>query len=86
MMSTTVVGLLTGLALGFAGYFGGFGAFVVVAALGAVGLIVGYLARGDVRAADFVRGREDRGPREGAAPRQRDYGPRPHAEHGSRVR
>jgi hypothetical protein len=85
-MSTTTVGLLTGLALGFAGYFGGFGAFVVVAALGAVGLVVGYLARSGVRPGEFVRGRDDRGPRETFAPRQRDHGPQPHAEHGSRVR
>ncbi|MCE0447865.1 hypothetical protein LT493_40170 [Streptomyces tricolor] len=33
-----MVGLIAGMALGFAGYFGGFGAFLLVAALGAVGL------------------------------------------------
>ncbi|CAM5698193.1 hypothetical protein SBADM41S_11025 [Streptomyces badius] len=33
-MSMAVAGLLAGMALGFAGYFGGFGAFVLVAALG----------------------------------------------------
>ena len=85
-MNTTVVGLLTGLALGFAGYFGGFGAFVVVAAMGLVGLAVGYLARGDVHVADFVHTRDGRGPQERLAPRRTDYGPRPRVEHRDRVR
>ena len=58
-MNATVVGLLTGLTLGFAGYFGGFGAFLVVAAMGLVGLIIGHLARGDVHVSDYVRTRED---------------------------
>jgi hypothetical protein len=31
------LGLAVGMALGFAGYFGGFAAFLLVAALGAVG-------------------------------------------------
>jgi hypothetical protein len=40
-MSATRLGLLTGLALGFAGAFGGFVAFLVVGVFGAVGLLVG---------------------------------------------
>jgi hypothetical protein len=40
-VSPTVLGLLVGLALGFAGAFGGFGAFVVVAFCAAIGLGVG---------------------------------------------
>ncbi|WP_027929051.1 hypothetical protein [Amycolatopsis thermoflava] len=40
-MSTTHIGLLTGLVLGLAGAFGGFGAFVVVLVLGALGLLGG---------------------------------------------
>ncbi|MFD5029133.1 hypothetical protein ACFVWX_08855 [Streptomyces sp. NPDC058220] len=43
-MNTAVVGLIAGMALGFAGWFGGFGAFLLVAALGAVGFVVGRLA------------------------------------------
>ncbi|MFE3740260.1 hypothetical protein ACFXP3_38795 [Streptomyces sp. NPDC059096] len=43
-MNTAVVGLAAGMALGFAGWFGGFGAFLLVAALGAVGFVVGRLA------------------------------------------
>ncbi|MGH3436305.1 MAG: hypothetical protein ACRDRN_07530 [Sciscionella sp.] len=40
-MNATVIGMLAGLALGFAGAFGGFAAFIIVVALGAVGLAVG---------------------------------------------
>lgn len=63
-MNTTVAGLLTGLALGFAGYFGGFGAFIVVAVMGLAGLIVGYLARGGVHIGDYVHTRDSDGRRE----------------------
>ncbi|MFD4023346.1 hypothetical protein ACFWRV_07465 [Streptomyces sp. NPDC058576] len=38
-----VVGAAAGMALGFAGWFGGFGAFLVVASLGAVGWFAGHL-------------------------------------------
>ncbi|BBA99308.1 hypothetical protein RVR_5867 [Actinacidiphila reveromycinica] len=47
-MSRAVVGMLVGMALAFAGWFGGFGAFVLVAALGAVGFAGGRLVEGDV--------------------------------------
>ncbi|MET9618783.1 hypothetical protein [Kitasatospora indigofera] len=46
-MSTAAVGLLAGMALGFAGYFGGFWAFLLVLVLGVVGLVVGRLLEGD---------------------------------------
>ncbi|MFD3580415.1 hypothetical protein [Streptomyces sp. NPDC058644] len=59
-MSTATVGLLAGMALGFAGYFGGFGAFLLVAALGAVGLVVGRILQGDLEISDFVRPRDRR--------------------------
>lgn len=39
--SATVLGLITGLALGFAAAFGGFVAFLIVLVLGAIGLGVG---------------------------------------------
>ncbi|MGW1140794.1 hypothetical protein [Streptomyces zhihengii] len=61
-MSMAVVGMVAGMALAFAGYFGGFGAFLLVAALGAVGFVVGRLLEGDLEMGDFFRGR-DRGPR-----------------------
>ncbi|MBM9622338.1 hypothetical protein [Streptomyces zhihengii] len=59
-MSMAVVGMVAGMALAFAGYFGGFGAFVLVAALGAVGFVVGRFLEGDLEVGDFFRGR-DRG-------------------------
>ncbi|CAL9633097.1 MULTISPECIES: hypothetical protein [Streptomyces] len=43
-MSRAVIGMLAGMALAFAGWFGGFGAFLLVAALGAVGAVLGRLA------------------------------------------
>ncbi|WP_103502230.1 MULTISPECIES: hypothetical protein [Streptomyces] len=54
-MSMAVVGLIAGMALGFAGYFGGFGAFLLVAALGAVGFVAGRFADGDLQPGDFFR-------------------------------
>ncbi|MER5462743.1 MULTISPECIES: hypothetical protein [unclassified Streptomyces] len=61
-MSMAVVGLMAGMALGFAGYFGGFGAFLLVAALGVVGFVAGRLLEGDLEPGDFFRSR-DRGDR-----------------------
>ncbi|AWK08500.1 hypothetical protein SSP531S_27830 [Streptomyces spongiicola] len=63
-MSMAVAGLLAGMALGFAGYFGGFAAFLLVAALGAVGFVVGRILDGDLEPGDFLRGR-GRGDRRG---------------------
>ncbi|MFF3014736.1 hypothetical protein [Streptomyces sp. NPDC057939] len=40
-MSRAFIGMFTGMALAFAGYFGGFAAFVLVAALGTIGFAVG---------------------------------------------
>ncbi|GGQ41899.1 hypothetical protein ACFFKE_05265 [Streptomyces mutabilis] len=59
-MSMAVVGLIAGMALGFAGYFGGFGAFLLVAALGAVGFVVGRLLESDMDLGDLFRSRDDR--------------------------
>lgn len=39
-MSTTAMGLLAGLVLGWAAAFGGFGEFLIVAVFGALGLLV----------------------------------------------
>ncbi|GAA2807819.1 hypothetical protein [Streptomyces showdoensis] len=57
-MSMAGVGLVAGMALGFAGYFGGFGAFLLVAALGAVGFVAGRFLDGDLDFGDLFRGRE----------------------------
>ncbi|MFI9805499.1 hypothetical protein ACIHEJ_14210 [Streptomyces sp. NPDC052301] len=59
-MSTAMVGMIAGMALGFAGYFGGFGAFLLVAALGAIGFVIGRFAEGDLVLGDFIRARDDR--------------------------
>ncbi|GGS57297.1 hypothetical protein AB0E75_21700 [Streptomyces griseoviridis] len=59
-MNMAVVGMIAGMALGFAGYFGGFGAFLLVAALGAVGFVVGRFLEGDMEPGDFFRSRDDR--------------------------
>ncbi|MFK4222493.1 hypothetical protein [Streptomyces sp. NPDC019890] len=40
-MTSTQIGLLTGLVLGLAAAFGGFDAFLIVLVLGTVGLLVG---------------------------------------------
>ncbi|AVH59482.1 MULTISPECIES: hypothetical protein [Streptomyces] len=59
-MSLAVIGMIAGMALGFAGYFGGFGAFLLVAALGAVGFVAGRFLEGDLDVGDFFRSRHDR--------------------------
>lgn len=45
-MSATAMGLLAGLILGLVAVFGGFDAFLIVALLGAVGLLVGRVIDG----------------------------------------
>ncbi|MET8115504.1 hypothetical protein ACWG5P_24875 [Streptomyces prasinus] len=59
-MSMAVVGMIAGMALGFAGYFGGFGAFLLVAALGAIGFVAGRFLEGDLEIGDFFRPRKER--------------------------
>ncbi|MBV7695184.1 hypothetical protein [Streptomyces sp. TRM70350] len=59
-MSRAMIGMIAGMALGFAGYFGGFGAFVLVAALGAVGFVVGRFLEGDLEVGDLFRTRDRR--------------------------
>ncbi|MFG2698521.1 hypothetical protein ACIHEI_19385 [Kitasatospora sp. NPDC051984] len=62
-MNVALVGMLAGMALGFAGYFGGFAAFLLVAALGAVGFVVGRLVEGDLELGELgelLRGRDRR--------------------------
>jgi hypothetical protein len=60
VMSRAVVGLITGMALGFAAYFGDAWAFLLVLGLGAVGLAVGRLMEGDLEPGDLVRRRDRR--------------------------
>ncbi|MCZ4125653.1 hypothetical protein [Streptomyces sp. H39-S7] len=56
-MSMALVGLAAGMALAFAGYFGGFGAFLLVAALGAIGFVAGKFLDGELDPDDFFRSR-----------------------------
>lgn len=59
-MNMALIGLIVGMALGFAGYFGGFAAFLLVAALGAVGFLVGRYFDGDLEPGEFFRTRDRR--------------------------
>ncbi|MGY0487346.1 hypothetical protein [Streptomyces sp. WG-D5] len=59
-MNLAVIGMIAGMALGFAGYFGGFGAFLLVAALGAIGFVAGRFLEGDMEPGEFFRSRGDR--------------------------
>ncbi|MFT2019575.1 hypothetical protein ACMA1D_27575 [Streptomyces sp. 796.1] len=70
-MSNAIVGLAVGMALGFAGYFGGFTAFLLVAALGAVGFVVGRLAEGDLDWSQFARPGQGRAPQDRPTTRTR---------------
>ncbi|MET9543902.1 MULTISPECIES: hypothetical protein [unclassified Streptomyces] len=58
MASTALAGMIAGMALGFAGWFGGFGAFLLVAALGAVGFVLGRLVDNGTDIRDFLGGRD----------------------------
>ncbi|MFD9887272.1 hypothetical protein ACFWZT_38070 [Streptomyces alboflavus] len=57
-MNKALVGLFSGMALGFAGWFGGFGAFLLVAALGAVGFVLGRLVDDGIDVREFLSGRD----------------------------
>ncbi|MFJ9520686.1 hypothetical protein ACIRPK_20840 [Kitasatospora sp. NPDC101801] len=62
-MNLGLIGLVVGMALGFAGYFGGFAAFLLVAVLGGVGFVAGRLIEGDLDLGDLgelLRGRDRR--------------------------
>ncbi|MDF3299239.1 hypothetical protein [Streptomyces tropicalis] len=52
-MSRALTGMIAGMALAFAGYFGGFGAFLLVGALGAVGYALGAWLEGGGRPEDL---------------------------------
>ena len=60
-MNSTTLGLLTGLALGFAGAFGGFGAFLIVLVLAALGLFVGRVLDGKLDLSQLTGTGRDRG-------------------------
>jgi len=61
-MSPSLIGLLAGIALGFAAAFGGFGAFAIVAILAVVGFVAGKVVGGDIDVSPYLsdRGRNRR--------------------------
>jgi hypothetical protein len=60
-MNATLIGLGSGLALGFAAAFGGFSAFVVVLVLGALGLLAGRWLDGKLDLSALLGSARDRG-------------------------
>jgi hypothetical protein len=59
-VNATLLGLLSGLALGFAAAFGGFGAFAAVFVLGGLGLLAGRRLDGKLDLAALVGAARDR--------------------------
>lgn len=62
-MSSTVIGLFVGLALGFAAAFGGFGALAIVALLGLLGGLAGRYLDGGLDLSAWSAGASNRWPR-----------------------
>lgn len=60
-MSPSVLGLLVGIALGFAAAFGGFAAFAIVAILAVIGFVVGKVLEGDIDVSQYLSGRSRTG-------------------------
>ena len=57
-MLPSFIGLLIGIALGFAGAFGGFNAFLIVAILGLVGFVAGKVVEGQIDLTPYLGGRD----------------------------
>ncbi|MCU1607724.1 MAG: uncharacterized protein JWP46_4189 [Modestobacter sp.] len=55
-MRPSFVGLLTGMALGFALAFGGFNAFLIVAVISAIGFIAGKVIEGQIDLTPYLGG------------------------------
>lgn len=60
VMGAAALGLMAGIALGFAGYFGGFWAFLLVAVLGTLGLVAGLAVEGRLDLGALTRSRRRR--------------------------
>ena len=59
-MPASVIGLIFGAALGFAGAFGGFTAFIIVLVVAAAGFLVGILIDRDPNVRAYLSGSEGR--------------------------
>jgi len=57
-MHPSFIGLLVGIALGFAGAFGGFNAFLIVAIVGLVGFVAGRVVEGQIDLTPYLGGRD----------------------------
>ena len=57
-MHPSLVGLLVGIALGFAGAFGGLDALLIVAILGLVGFVAGRVVEGQIDLTPYLGGRD----------------------------
>lgn len=55
-MRPSFVGVLVGMALGFAGVIGGFSAFLIVALLAVVGFVVGKVVEGQIDITPYLGG------------------------------
>jgi hypothetical protein len=55
-MRPSFVGLLVGMALGFALAFGGFEAFLIVAVISAIGFIAGKVVEGQIDLTPYIGG------------------------------
>ncbi len=60
MLSPSVLGVVVGLALGYAAAFGGFSEFVIVAVFAAVGYVVGKVVEGQIDIGAFLGSRSNR--------------------------
>ncbi|WP_153505804.1 hypothetical protein [Cumulibacter manganitolerans] len=56
-MSSAQIGLVAGMALGLAAIVGGFAGFLLVAALGAIGLVLGRVVDGELDLGSMTRGK-----------------------------
>jgi hypothetical protein len=59
-MPASIIGLLFGAALGFAGAFGGFTAFIIVLIVAAAGFLVGLLIDRDANIRAYLSGSDSR--------------------------
>jgi hypothetical protein len=56
-MSPSLIGVLVGVALGFAAAFGGFSAFAIVTILAVIGFAAGKVVEGDLDLSPYLSGR-----------------------------
>lgn len=60
MLSPSVLGVVVGLALGFAAAFGGFPEFLIVAVFAAIGYVVGKVVEGELDLGSVLGSRSKR--------------------------